>query len=343
MLRKACFMALTAAILLIAVSNLQAQGPVRPAEHETYAQELWDYLHGPDSNFDEWQQLAAPLELGVGPQTASAQSTKVNSVAAAALQKSGKASDLPHGSVVVMTFVESGKPSLVAAYYRLKSLKSQPKKPNWYWVTYAPDGTVVQTSADREPYARRGFFTRVDDEGRLWVLDASSSAAVDFAKHGKPAQHVTQIDGSSRKTIKSDSNQTIALFQAWKEGFSVHSDEDGRLWVFRQNSPELAEFLASGTPEKHVTHLQSGTTLKGPDRETIICYVGSVPGFVLLPGEEGRFWVFRAGSPELAEFQKSGPSEKHVTRLGTEPLHVTLKAIDSETLDAYQAALQTAL
>ncbi|MCI0684843.1 MAG: TIGR03000 domain-containing protein [Gemmataceae bacterium] len=60
------------------------------------------------------------------------------------------------------------------------------------------------------------------------------------------------------------------------------------------------------------------------------------PGFVLKE-DDGRWWVFRAGSKELMEAEKSGFSEKHVTRINVQPWKVTLKAPDWATLIGYVA------
>ena len=54
--------------------------------------------------------------------------------------------------------------------------------------------------------------------------------------------------------------------------------------------------------------------------------------------EDGRLWVFRPGSPELAAFEQDGELAKQVVRPGAGPGGVTLKAPDAETLDAYQNA-----
>jgi hypothetical protein len=61
------------------------------------------------------------------------------------------------------------------------------------------------------------------------------------------------------------------------------------------------------------------------------------PGFVTQV-EDGRLWVFRAGSKELEEFQAKGEPAKQVVRPGAGPGRITLKGPDAETLDAYLAA-----
>ncbi len=72
-----------------------------------------------------------------------------------------------------------------------------------------------------------------------------------------------------------------------------------------------------------------------PDREP----VGSrwdKPGFWTRE-VDGRLWVFRSGSRELAAFQKSGPPARQVTRLGVGPGGMALKSTDASIIDGYLA------
>lgn len=121
-----------------------------------------------------------------------------------------------------------------------------------------------------------------------------------------------------------------------KPGF-VTIDEDGRLWIFRAGSKELAAFKKDGELAKQVVLISSGpggVTVKGPDRETILAYLAACPGFETLL-EDGRIWAFKSGSKELTAFRKDGEFAKHITRIGVGPLGVTVKAPDAETLDLY--------
>jgi hypothetical protein len=60
-------------------------------------------------------------------------------------------------------------------------------------------------------------------------------------------------------------------------------------------------------------------------------------GFYTELDKDGRLWVFKDGSTELAEFKAKGKPARHVVRPAAGPGGVTLKAVDFETLDAYQA------
>lgn len=124
-----------------------------------------------------------------------------------------------------------------------------------------------------------------------------------------------------------------------KPGF-VAKEKEGRLWVFREGSKELAAFEKHGEPAKQVVRPgvgPLGMTLKGPDTETILAYVAAKPGFVTKVND-GRIWVFREGSEELVAFEKHGEPAKQVVRPGAGPLGATLKGPDAETLALYMVA-----
>jgi len=54
--------------------------------------------------------------------------------------------------------------------------------------------------------------------------------------------------------------------------------------------------------------------------------------------DDGRLWVLRQGSEELAQFLEHGEPAKQVVRPGAGPDGITLKSADAEVLDAYLAA-----
>lgn len=61
------------------------------------------------------------------------------------------------------------------------------------------------------------------------------------------------------------------------------------------------------------------------------------PGFVTKV-ENGRLWVFKEGSKELAEFEKNGEPTINVSRIGEGPEGMTIKAPSQEVIEAYTAA-----
>ncbi|MFG0253537.1 MAG: hypothetical protein ACF787_00335 [Rhodopirellula sp. JB053] len=124
-----------------------------------------------------------------------------------------------------------------------------------------------------------------------------------------------------------------------KDGFAVY-EEDGRLWVFEISSPELTDFVEKGELAKHVIRPgvgPAGMTLKAPDAETISRYLTAKPGFETKI-EDGRLWVFAAGTEELNDYEQQGELAKHVIRPGAGPMGMTMKAPDTETLDLYLAS-----
>jgi 1,2-phenylacetyl-CoA epoxidase PaaB subunit len=184
--------------------------------------------------------------------------------------------------------------------------------------------------------AKAGFVTRLVDD-RLWVFRTGSADFAAFEKDGELAKHVIRPGaGSNGMTIKAPDAETIEAYLTAKPGF-VTQPVEGRLWVFRADSEELAEFQKNGELAKHVVMPSAGpggVTLKAPDTETINAYLAAAEGFVTRL-VDGRIWVFRAGCPELAEFEKSGELAKQVVRPGAGPLGMTIKAPDAETIELY--------
>jgi hypothetical protein len=196
----------------------------------------------------------------------------------------------------------------------------------------APDSeTIVEYAA-----AREGFTTFVR-EGRIWVFRPGTKELAEFEKTGEPSKSVTRPGaGPMRMTVKGPDVETITEYVCAKRGF-VTKCEDGRLWVFGTASKELAEFEKQGELAKHVTRPGAGPggiTIKAPDAETIVAYAAACDGFATFV-LEGRVWVFRPGSKELAEFEKTGEPAKSVTRIAAGPLNMTVKGPDPETIDAY--------
>jgi hypothetical protein len=115
--------------------------------------------------------------------------------------------------------------------------------------------------------------------------------------------------------------------------------EDGRLWVFETGSADLAKFLTEGEPAKIVVLPAmgpDGMTLKGTEREVMMEFALTKPGFTVIL-EEGRLWVFRTGSADLAQFHEHGEPAKIVVRPGAGPRNITLKSVDGGILDTYMA------
>ena len=124
-----------------------------------------------------------------------------------------------------------------------------------------------------------------------------------------------------------------------KPGFVV-LEEDGRLWVFREGSTDLAKFQEVGEPAKQVVRPKAGpdgVTLKSSASATIDEYLTTLPGF-FTQMEDGRLWVFRSESPELGEFLRTGKTAKQVVRPLSGPFGLTLKSVETQVIDEYLLA-----
>ena len=189
------------------------------------------------------------------------------------------------------------------------------------------------------PYSKPGFFTREVD-GRLWVFRTGTDDLAEFLLTGEPAKSVTLIGvGPNGMTMRSSDKETIRSYLYSSEDFDVHAG-DGRMWVLARGTEDHAAFLAGTEPAKSVTLVgagPAGETLRGIDRETLVAFVTRKAGFHTVVVDE-RLWVFRTGSPELADFLAGGEPAKSVTLVGAGPMGMTLRGGDRETLDAYVAA-----
>ena len=54
--------------------------------------------------------------------------------------------------------------------------------------------------------------------------------------------------------------------------------------------------------------------------------------------KDGRLWVFKTGSKDLATFKEHGEPAKSVTSIGTGPNGMSVRSGDMDTIKAYLAA-----
>lgn len=197
---------------------------------------------------------------------------------------------------------------------------------------------AVHSSHEVSPYDIPGYTTILED-GRLWVFESGSKDLAKFLAEGEPAKIVVLPGtGPNGMTLKGTERQVMMEFALTKPGYKVFL-EDGRLWVFEEGSAELAQFEEHGEPAKIVVLPGAGPrgmTLKGTERDTLLEYALTKPGFTVII-EEGRLWVFRSGSEALAQFHEHGEPAKIVVRPGAGPRGMTMKSVDGDTLDAYSA------
>jgi hypothetical protein len=184
--------------------------------------------------------------------------------------------------------------------------------------------------------SKPGFFTKIED-GRLWVAVAGSEEAEKIAAGTELAKRVIRpAAGPLGMTVNAPDNDMLDQYLMGKPGFVIRI-VDGRLWVFAEGAPEVADIDAGSEPAKHVIRPGAGPggmTLKSPDTETILAYVAAQDGFQTFIKDE-RIWVFPKGSPDVEEFKESGEPAKYVTRPGAGPLGMTVKGPDSEIIESY--------
>lgn len=143
---------------------------------------------------------------------------------------------------------------------------------------------VVAKAAESPKYDQPGFAV-YEADGRLWVFKDGSEGHTSFLEHGEPAKCITKIGvGPDGKTVKgsdaAEIDSYLGLFPSKRyavDGFTVYQRE-GRLWVFRNDSKGLAEFLKHGEPAKNVTKIGAGPdgkTVKGADSAVLDAYIAA--------------------------------------------------------------------
>ena len=271
--------------LLVCGSAAMAQ-EVRSASHTKYATQLWDFLRNAD--YHKWAKSEA-IDKEFGPPPCHEGSSFANAMAIKTKP------NYEHGSVVITDNQDEGseKTASVTVWFRVKP-GFDAKRGDWYWAVFSPEGKVIKTSADKNPHDQRGFYVQEED-GRLWVFHIHSEELGAFLADGDLAQRVTRVSaGPGGETIMSGSAADIDAYLAVakpapaegtdvpqndgipvKEGF-VTMIEDGRLWIFKQGSEELAEYKKSGDLAQRVTRVSAGPkgmTVMAPDAETIDAYL----------------------------------------------------------------------
>jgi len=205
-----------------------------------------------------------------------------------------------------------------------------------------PASPAAPASPKAQPTARRAGYVLFEGDKATWIFHDGSEALKDHMAGRELAKHVTKMSNVNGKvrTLKAPDTQTIEAYLAARPGFATRVI-DGYLWVFYQGSEELAIVDAGGELAKHVTKMTNINgkvrTLKAPDAETLKAYNASATGFIARY-VDGHLWVFREGSQAYHTIASGGELAKHVTRMkNLNGSIVTIKAADTETLDAYLA------
>lgn len=134
--------------------------------------------------------------------------------------------------------------------------------------------TVAPAATPAAPFPKEGFVT-FDEDGRIWVFQADAKELAEYKDKGELAKFVVRPGaGPQGKTLKAPDSETIIHYMTRTPGF-VTFLEDGRLWVFRDDAQELAEYKDKGELAKFVVRPSAGPmgmTLKAPDAETLDAY-----------------------------------------------------------------------
>ena len=113
---------------------------------------------------------------------------------------------------------------------------------------------VDEAKAAATNFGQKQGFEVSEEEGRLWILKPGEA---------KSEKHITIMTGG--KTLKALSKNTVLEYLATRKGFQAKADEDGRLWIYRDNE-------ATEHSEKHVTFVGAGplgSTVKALNREVL--------------------------------------------------------------------------
>ncbi|WP_305043223.1 hypothetical protein [Geoalkalibacter sp.] len=124
-------------------------------------------------------------------------------------------------------------------------------------------------------YERPGFETYLED-GRLWVFHKHAKDLKTFHERGELAKFVVRpAAGPERMTLKGPDAETLDAYLLSRPGF-VTKVEEGRLWVLRDGSDELKQFVERGELAKFIVRPAAGPngmTLRAPDAETADAYM----------------------------------------------------------------------
>jgi hypothetical protein len=130
-------------------------------------------------------------------------------------------------------------------------------------------------AADLSKYEKPGFAVAMEKE-RLWVFRPDSKGYEEFKKSGEPARQVIRPGaGPGGITLKSTDSETLDEYITTLPGYYTKMEKE-RLWVFKSDSKELAEFLKSGEPARQVIRPAAGPfgmTIKAVDGTIIDEYM----------------------------------------------------------------------
>jgi len=141
------------------------------------------------------------------------------------------------------------------------------------------DHKAVTQSVKADAYAKSGFYTELDKDGRLWVFVDGSDDHKSYKEAGKPAKQVRRPGaGPDGVTIISTEMETITAYLVAQPGFYTNIDKDGRLWVLVDGSDDHKSYQEKGKPAKQVRRPGAGPlglTVISTEMETIDAYLAA--------------------------------------------------------------------
>jgi len=331
-MRSLVLMALTS--LVVAVVQVDVHADRRAAAHDEYAVELWGFLNQEALPYTSWATSADKVDLPCGPAIGDTDKTYLNRTAAYSTD------GLPTGSTVVTEHYCAEGTELfgVTAWVKVSD-GYDAGNGDWYWVHYAPTGDVVKTSVDRDGLAKPGF-AAIESDGRVWVFHLPSKNLADKFINGEPAKSVTiPAAGPRGLSLRAVEKDTIVDYLAAKEGFQSKMIDD-RLWVYSDTDEEAAAVFGGEEPAKNATIPAAGPlgiSLRSTDLDTIVAYIAAKPGFAVR-NVEGVLWVFKSGTPELADFDAGNEPAKNATIPAAGPCGMSLRSTELNTIVDYLVA-----
>ncbi len=271
---------------------------------------------------------ATPAAAAITPETAEGRSPWLDRGDFTSFVRDGRLWVFERGSAALAEFLRTGGLA--------ESVTGIGVGPAGMSIRASDDETIVAYLAQRD-----GYFVEVEGSV-VWVLEIGSRALADFVRTGETSESFTMVAaGPAGRSLRSVDRETLLEYLTAKPGFVTIGDE-GRVWVFRDGSPELEAFRARGGLDERVTLLGAGpmnATLLASDRETILEWMAARPGFAVI-ADEGRLWVFEEGSEALETFRRDGRLDERVTVIGAGPRNASVQSTDRATILRWMGAAE---
>ena len=183
---------------------------LRTTDHDKYARNLWKRVAS-SSPWNNWTPAAVGFKPAYGPLLTPNSRAYVNT--------QGWPNPNTYGALIIARHYDGrgpkAKPVSATIWHRV-SRGYNPELNDWYWAHYLADGTLVATSADKNPHARRGYVA-IPREEKVWVFAADSTELVRFVTKGELTQTIAHPNaGIDGKTLVAPDKKTIDGYLAKK-------------------------------------------------------------------------------------------------------------------------------